>query len=181
MKSLRTFEHVCSLVVSAPNPVNTRPHMYQEGMAPRTKRVKIAPPLFVPEAPPSKHSVKSMPAEEQGMYEQIKLMRNMLQLNNETIKDKAHLYTCPLLCAEQGVEWPRETSSRDALLATQMTVVAVADDGFKYDFAALKRYIERNLATRLVSPITKKPMNSRVYFIGKGGQRVKEWVPSLRV
>ena len=148
-----------------------------QAMSHRGKRVTMAPERFVVEAP----TKKQLTAEEQAMRAQLQTMNQMLQMNDENIKEQARRYTCPLLCAEQGVEYPRATNSRDALIATQMTQVGVADDGYEYDFQALRRYINRNMGTRLVSPITKQPMLAKIYHAEtvKGTLKTIEFRPSL--
>ena len=149
-----------------------------QAMSHRTKRVTMAPERFVVEAPSKQ---PPLTPEEQVMREQLRLFSQQVQMNDENIKEQARRYTCRLLCAEQGVEYPRATNSRDALLATQMTQVGVADDGYEYDFQALRRYINRNMGTRLVSPITKQPMLAKIYHAEtvKGKLKAVEFRPML--
>ena len=115
------------------------------------------------------------------MRQKLKLVKEELKTLNEGIKTLAHEFTCPLLCLEQGVSFPRHTNCLKMLLLTKMTTVAVAGDGYKYDLRALQRYIKKNLNKRLVSPMTGKPMTAVVrYFVKtKKSGRIEMWMPGL--
>ena len=89
-------------------------------------------------------------------------MKVQLRHNESLIAESARKFACPLLCLEQLERGEVLDGRRDSLLSTQMRRVAVADDGNRYDFEAIKRYVLKNMGTQLVSPITKQPMGAHV-------------------
>ena len=91
----------------------------------------------------------------------------------------------------------RTQNDAEFLLRTQMKQVAMADDGYEYDFDRIKAYIRQHVSRELRSPTTGQPMTAHVYFTvpvkdrageiiytGKGVNRtpkmnVRAWLPTL--
>ena len=63
------------------------------------------------------------------------------------------------------------------LLKKQARFVAMADDGYFYDKASLKRYILDNMAVQLVSPVTGAPMLAKMTMSQNNVTSV--WLPGL--
>lgn len=144
----------------------------------RKKRLTTQPKRFDPE---QMIKAKTPASEVVTMRQELKLAKENLKTLTEGMKTLAHEFTCPLLCLEQGVSFPRHTNCLKVLLLTKMTTVAVAGDGYKYDLHALQRYIKKNFNKRLVSPITGKPMTAvaRYFVKTKNSGRVEVWMPGL--
>ena len=64
-------------------------------------------------------------------------------------------------------------------------MVAVADDGYYYDFRHITQYIRDNSHTQLLSPRTGEPMSGQVYYVGKCKTTKKPktmvWTPDIFV
>ena len=58
-------------------------------------------------------------------------------------------------------------------LGAQAKKLAVADDGYYYDFSHITQYILDNVHRQLRSPRTGQPMGSQVYHVGKCKTRKK--------
>jgi hypothetical protein len=135
-----------------------------EASSERGGRARTAPCRF--------GSARSLPAldpshphlsPEEGMQRDAnRVMKVQLRHNESLIAESARNLACPLLCLEKLERGEALDGRRDSLLSTQMRRVAVADDGNRYDFEAIKRYVLKNMGTRLVSPITKQPMGAHV-------------------
>jgi len=131
------------------------------------RRVRFAPSRYAEEAVPR---VKRPPTrEEKAQAEANQTMREQMRQNEEIIRKSAAEFSCPLLRAAKQAEGVEPHDSTKYLLETQMKQVAVASDGYQYDFAALREYIKKNMSARggLVSPITKQPISVEVRYAPK--------------
>ena len=84
--------------------------------------------------------------------------------NKAVIKRQALELACPLLVADEVARGNYSENDLKCLLRTQMKQVAVAGDGYQYDFVRIKEYIREHIGQRLVSPVTGEPMIEQVCF-----------------
>ena len=131
------------------------------------RRVRFAPSRF---AEDQAASIKREPTrEEKAQAEIVKVMREQLRQNEESIREQAEKYACPLLRAAKEEAGIAPSDRLEYLLSTQMKQVAVASDGQRYDFAALRAHILKGMrdARGPLSPITKRPLKPEVRYTAK--------------
>ena len=135
-----------------------------EALSARSGRARTAPCRFgsARSLPVPDPSQQHLSPEEEAQRDANRVMKVQLRHNESLIAESARNFACPLLCLEKLERGEVLDDRRDSLLSTQMRRVAVADDGNRYDFEAIKRYVLKNMGTRLVSPITKQPMGAHV-------------------
>lgn len=154
------------------------------------RRVRFTPLRYGLEAA---EGAKRLPTRQEKEHQALnQTMKEQLRGNEEQIRQTAERHACPLLRAQKEAEGVAPNSSMGYLLATQMKQVAVASDGYRYDFAALRAHIQRGLRTEQgpLSPITKRALKSEVrYTVNKrdpktgkpieGSLETKVWKPSM--
>jgi len=128
------------------------------------KRARTAPERFHQDPVPIT-TVPEYTEEEQHQANTNRLLQDQLAQNIKQLRERAMHLSCPLLVQDEGKKGdPGSGSALDYLLRTQMQQVAVATDGYQYDFERIKKYIRENWHRQLVSPVTGEPMNAEVYF-----------------
>ncbi len=164
-----------------------------DSLGERKARARTAPIRFSDEAEMKPEDYGPLLTEgEQTMAEALETMQQLRERDDATIRANAVSLMCPLLRIDEEAAGTFNEHSLKCLLRTQMTRVALADDGHKYDFTRLKKYIRANTGRELLSPITKRPMSSQVQFTAverdknnvmlKGKPLVtRVWTPGLRV
>ena len=154
------------------------------------RRVRFAPSRFAEDqAAAIKRPLTRI---EKAQAETNQVLREQMRQNEESIRRFAEANACPLLRAAKEEEGIMPSDSLAYLLATQMKQVAVASDGQRYDFAALRSHIHKGMrdARGPLSPITKRPLKLEVRYTAKkrnpktgavveGELVTKVWKPSL--
>lgn len=169
----------------------------------RSKRVRMEPDHFDNQSKPLAIEADALkrhkPSLHDKMYKrpEFRCLMDQMEQNKVTIKTNAARLSCPLLVADEVAKGNYNDNDADFLLRTQMKQVAVADDGYQYDFARIKSYIRDRMGQALLSPVTGEPMSGQVYFTetlrtksgdviytGQGVNRVpkvrvRAWQPTL--
>lgn len=153
-----------------------------ERTASAERRVRFMPSRYAEE---SSGIVKRPPTrEERAHAEANQTMREQMRQNEESIRKSAMEFSCPLLRAAKQAEGVEPNDSMAYLLQTQMKQVAVASDGYQYDFAALRAHIKKGLSLPggPLSPITKRSISVEVrYAPKKRDQKTGQVVPNAWV
>ena len=109
----------------------------------------------------------------QAQYEANQATKKQLKLNQQTIEDDAAYFSCALtalkpravrVTADGKVHEPKIVCP---LMGSAPKKLAVADDGYYYDFEHITQYIRDNVYQQLRSPRTGAPMGGQVYYVGK--------------
>jgi hypothetical protein len=154
------------------------------------RRVRFTPLRYGLEAAGGVKRLSTRQEKEQHALNQT--MKEQLRGNEDQIRQMAERHACPLLRAQKAAEGVAPNSSMGYLMETQMKQVAVASDGYQYDFAALRAHIQRGLRTEQgpLSPITKRVLKGEVRYTVKkrdpktgkaieGSLETKVWKPSM--
>ena len=119
----------------------------------------------------------------------MKIMRAQLRSNQLSIEDAAVEWGCALtaerprkvLVTPNGTRYEKHVAC--PFLGAQAKKLAVADDGYYYDFSHITQYIRDNVHRQLLSPRTGQPMGSQVYHVGKCKTKKKPktliWTPAI--
>ena len=154
--------------------------------AKRALRVRFTPVRYRP-SPPAAERYRSPELKEQD--EAMKVMRAQLRSNQTLLEDTAAYFSCALTAQKprkvrvtpNGTQHDKHVSC--PFLGAQAKKLAVADDGYYYDFSHITRYILDNVHRQLRSPRTGEPMGSQVYHVGKCKTRKKPktlvWTPAI--
>lgn len=157
--------HTTSTIATYASPVSVPQKATLGGSAER--RVRFAPSRFAEDQAAS--IKRPLTREEKAMAEANRTMREQLLVNEENIRKFAEANGCPLLRAAKEEAGVVPSDSLAYLLSTQMKQVAVASDGQRYDFAALRSHILEGMraARGPLSPITKRPLKPEVRYTAK--------------
>ena len=109
----------------------------------------------------------------QAQYEANQATKKQLKINEQSIEDTAEYFSCALTALKPKAV--RVTANgkthapkiRCPLMGAQPKKLAVADDGYYYDFEHITQYIRDNTHNQLRSPRTGEPMGGQVYYVGK--------------
>ena len=146
------------------------------------KRLRSKPSKYKEPASPSDDRFARFRKADRPMLRQQwqmnKNTRKHLQQNAQWLRTSALQHQCPLLVAKAKKRGDYDPRSLKSLLRTRMKCVARADDGLCYDKHALIAYIKENMETRLVSPVTRQPMNALVLFAERQKAKPDEWKTS---
>lgn len=130
----------------------------------------------------------SLTTEEKLQARSNQIMRTQMAQNEVSIRATAVEYSCPLLHAQLEASGHVNDNSRKFILSAQMKRVAVANDGHRYDFSAIRAYISKNADARgmVNSPVTKQHMSGVVHYMAKRVDRknrvkwvAKQWSPDM--
>ena len=172
----------------------------------RSKRVRQTTDHFSTESKPLAVQTNKRPKSERSVllgrmrkHPEFSATITQCEANKAQLIQAARELACPLLVADEVSKGTYRDDSLEVLMRMQMKQVAVADDGYRYDFVRLKEYIREHIGQRLVSPITKQPMSAQVrftepvtnrygsrVFVGSGMDKVSKyetrtWRPTLNV
>lgn len=109
----------------------------------------------------------------QAQYEANQATSNQLKINRQSIEDHAEYFSCALTASKpRAVRATANGKTHDKrircpLMGAQPKKLAVADDGYYYDFEHITQYIRDNVHKQLRSPRTGEPMGGQVYHVGK--------------
>ena len=154
--------------------------------AKRALRVRFTPVRYRP-SPQAAERYRSPELKEQD--EAMKIMRAQLRSNQLSIEDAAVEWGCALTAARprkvlvtpNGTRYEKHVAC--PFLGAQAKELAVADDGYYYDFSHITQYIRDNVHRQLLSPRTGQPMGSQVYHVGKCKTKKKPktliWTPAI--
>ena len=132
----------------------------------RSTRIRFAPQHLTYET--ERESERHLSAEEAAMDREVRAMRDQLEQMKQMNRNSMHGNSCPLLCADAGMDWPPTTHNLDELAKVQPAKKGMASDDYEYDLERLKTYIRNNRDRALLSPVTGEPINSCVKFTVKG-------------
>ena len=133
---------------------------------PRPVRIRFTPVRYgerAPEKGASKNKRKYECPELQEQYEANLTMRAQLLGNKSQIEEVAAQFGCALTARKPGgctsPRTARSTTRRSRApgWGAQAQKLAVADDGYYYDFRHITQYIRDNSHTQLLSPRTGEP------------------------
>jgi hypothetical protein len=142
---------------------------------PRSVRIRFTPMRFGERAPERGASKKRRyeSPELQEQFEANRVARAQLLGNQAAIEDTALHFACALT-AQRGRAVQvtpngkrHDTKVQCPWMGPQIRKLAVADDGYYYDFQRITRYIRDNVHRQLLSPRTGAPMSGQVYHVGK--------------
>ena len=127
----------------------------------------------------------------QAQYEANQVVKEQLLRNQREIEDTAAYFSCALTAQKpRKVRVTPNGKAHDKkivcpLMGAQPKKLAVADDGYYYDFEHITQYIRDNVHHQLRSPRTGEPMASQVYHVGKCKTKNKPktmiWTPEIFV
>ena len=149
------------------------------------QRVRFAPQQLTYGAASPAH--KLSPAEE-VLQNELRGMRDQVELNKQMLKQSAYQNACPLLCGDANMDWPPPTHNMDELVGVQPKKKGLASDDVQYDLERIKRYIRDNMDRQLLSPVTGEPMTPCVLFTVNGHSKkdpsakrskVMKWSPGV--
>jgi|SaaInlV_125m_DNA_1040241.scaffolds.fasta_scaffold06875_1 hypothetical protein len=156
------------------------------------KRARVAPTRFADEHNAVfTNDMVLLTKDERAMRVLLDNQRALFEENQKTIRDNFFKLMCPLLRLDEEAAGTYSETSTSCLERVQMKRVCLADDGHRYDFERLKRYIRDNTGKQLLSPVTHQPMSSSIEFTAvdrhpktnktlKGKPLVtKVWTPGL--
>jgi len=159
----------------------------------RPVRVRFTPMRYGERAPESGLSRKrkyDCPAL-QEQYEANQVTRAQLLGNQHAIEDTAMHFSCALTARKPRAVHVtpngkrHDTKTPCPWMGAQAQKLAVADDGYYYDFHKITRYIRDNAHHQLRSPRTGAPMSGQVYYVGKCKATKKPktcvWTPEIFV
>ena len=154
--------------------------------AKRALRVRFTPVRYRP-SPPAAERYRSPELKEQD--EAMKVMRAQLRGNQTLLEETAAYFGCALTAQKprkvrvtpNGTRYEKHVAC--PFMGAQAKKLAVADDGYYYDFSHITQYIRDNLHWQLLSPRTGQPMGSQVYHVGKCKTKKKPktlvWTPEI--
>lgn len=129
--------------------------------------------------------------EKQAQYEANQATEKQLQINKNSIEDTAAHFQCALTALKPRAVRVTANGKEHApkircpLMGAQPKKLAVADDGYYYDFENITQYIRDNVHQQLRSPRTGAPMSGQVYYVGKCKATKKPktcvWTPEIFV
>jgi hypothetical protein len=159
----------------------------------RPIRVRFTPMRYgerAPETGSSKKRKYDCP-ELQEQYEANQVTRAQLLGNQRAIEDTAMHFSCALTARKPRAVHVtpngkrHDTKTPCPWMGAQAQKLAVADDGYYYDFHQITRYIRDNAHRQLRSPRTGAPMSGQVYYVGKCKATKKPktcvWTPEIFV
>ncbi len=179
---------------AAPSPPRRKRMHVVDDAGPRPVRIRFTPVRYgerAPEKGTSRNKPKYECPELQEQYEANQVMRAQLLDNKAQIEDTAAYFGCALtarkprtvLVTPNGKK--HDTKTACPWLGAQAKKLAVADDGYYYDFRRITQYIRDNSHTQLLSPRTGEPMSGQVYYVGKCKTTKKPkamvWTPEIFV
>jgi hypothetical protein len=141
----------------------------------RPVRVRFTPMRYgerTPETSSSKKRKYDCP-ELQEQYEANQVTRAQLLGNQHAIEDTAAHFACALTARKPRAVHVtpngkrHDTKTPCPWMGAQAQKLAVADDGYYYDFHQITQYIRDNAHKQLRSPRTGEPMSGQVYYVGK--------------
>jgi len=159
----------------------------------RPVRVRFTPMRYGERAPETGSSRKRKYdcPDLQEQYEANQVTRAQLLGNQRAIEDTATYFSCALTAQKPRAVHVTPNGKRHDTkipcpwMGAQAQKLAVADDGYYYDFHKITRYIRDNWHKQLRSPRTGAPMGSQVYYVGKckTTKKVKTcvWTPEIFV
>lgn len=163
----------------------------------RPVRVRFGPLRYGSREERGIENVSAMSPELRAQHEANKVTRAQLRTNQEFIEDTAVYFRCALTARKPRKVRVTPNGTRHdrpvvcPYLGAQAKKLAVADDGYYYDFSHITQYIRDNVHRQLRSPVTGDPMGSQVYHVvkcttGKGTRAVKgtktaTWTPEIFV
>lgn len=159
----RTRRAACADKPEAPAeaPAEAPTEAPEEGSGARCKRARTAPARFAAEDVVNVETYVSPAMLQQRKINEV--VREQVVRNSHTIKTKAKEFSCPLRVQKLREAGEEITDHVACWMKRQARHLAVADDGHYYDFEALKEYILAHMDTRLVSPVTGRPMAAHVH------------------
>jgi len=175
------------------SPKRKRAHFVDDA-GPRPVRIRFTPVRYgerAPEKGASKNKRKYECPELQEQYEANQVMRAQLLGNQSLIEDVAAQFGCALTALKPRTVYvtpngkKHDTKVACPWMGAQAQKLAVADDGYYYDFRHITRYIRDNAHKQLRSPRTGEPMSGQVYYVGKCKTTKKSktmvWTPEIFV
>ena len=159
----------------------------------RPLRIRFGPERYGGENKPvvgsRKHKYES-PAL-QAQYEINQILREQLRTNQTQIEDTAAYFRCALTAQKprKVLVTPNGTRHEKPVdcpyLGAMIKKLAVADDGYWYDFSHITQCIRDNSHHLLRSPVTGEPMSGQVYYMGKckttKKPKILVWTPDIFV
>ena len=166
---------------------------FVEDAGPRPVRIRFTPVRYGERAPETgssrKRKYESPALQEQ--YEANQVTRKQLLGNKTLIEDTAAYFGCALTAQKPRTVSvtpngkKHDTKTACPWLGAQAQKLAVADDGYYYDFRHITQYIRDNVHKQLRSPRTGAAMSSQVYYVGKCKTTKKPktmvWTPEIFV
>ena len=148
-----------------------RRNLFSAAEEPEQRRVRIRlPPLrYIAEAKQADRQKVLSPVEE--MQKEInRVLREQVRSNQEQIERTAEVFECPLMQAQprkvlvtpNGIRHEKGVDCK--WLGLQMSKVAIASDGLKYDFSQITKHIRKNMHRELRSPVTGESITAQVYY-----------------
>ena len=167
-----------------------RRNLFSAADAPEQRAVRIRlPPLrYIEEAKQADRQKVLSPAE-QMQQECNRVLREQVRSNQEQIERTAEVFECPLMQAQprkvlvtpNGIRHEKGVDCK--WLGLQMSKVAIASDGLKYDFSQITKHIRKNMHRELRSPVTGESITAQVYNTIKCKKTKKlktmTWTPEL--
>lgn len=167
-----------------------RRNLFGAADAPKGMRIRLPPLRYSEDTKQAKRQKVLSPAEEL-QKELNRVIREQVRSNQEQIERTAEAFKCPLMQAQprnvlvrpNGIRYEKGVDCQ--WLGPQMSKVAIAGDGLKYNFSHITKYIRKNMHRELRSPVTGESMSAQVYYTIKCKKTKKlktmTWTPELYV